>query len=202
MSSITSTLKHYRFTLFWALILDVLIIYLFSEELKAILLFLITPPTAGLVTVMPLICALLIPRFTSKPYPAMAFPTMLGILAVFSLSIGNNQGWMLPVAIEFHILTISNIYLHHSFSNYETRIMRKIIKNIEKFKFVSLHYENGDKYTVRTFGKWVRWESSEKTGKENLMDYFAHLVDTHDKPLYNIKFSNNENEARELGIIP
>ena len=68
-------------------------------------------------------------------------------------------------------------------------------------QFIAVEFRNGHFHTVKAYGTWNVYMNSEKNDLENQIDYIRFVEENENTDVYDLLFSDDEEEAKELGIV-
>lgn len=68
-------------------------------------------------------------------------------------------------------------------------------------EFIAVEFRNGHFHTVKAYGTWNIYMNSEKTNHENQIEYIKFVEGNENTDVYDILVTDEEEEAKELGII-
>ena len=79
-------------------------------------------------------------------------------------------------------------------------IIKALKENATK-EFISVEFRNGHFHTVKAYGTWNVYMGSEKSDIENQIEYIKFVEENENTDVYDLMFSDDEEEAKELGIV-
>jgi hypothetical protein len=82
--------------------------------------------------------------------------------------------------------------------------MQEIIEQLKERAsndFISVEFRNGHFHTVKAYGTWNVYMNSNNSDIENQIDYIKFVEENENTDVYDILVSDDEEEAKELGII-
>ena len=68
-------------------------------------------------------------------------------------------------------------------------------------QFISVEFRNGHFHTVKAYDSWNVWAGSKTSELENQIEYIRFVEGNENTDVYDILVSDDEEEARDLGII-
>lgn len=79
-------------------------------------------------------------------------------------------------------------------------IIEQLKTETEK-EFIAVEFRNGHFHTVKAYGTWNVYMNSEASELGNQIEYIRFVEDNESTDVYEILTTDNEEEAKELGII-